>query len=230
MSLVSSRVQPQKSNANLDPLSLLKLNGSSTSTSTSTVLQDMLASASKMPFGEPVGKNTWAINSGVREITAGPRSPKMNGKVNGHGNTNGHTSVNGKTNGHGNASDSSEEDEEDGSPSPSKSAQAGPSGSKIIGPMPPTPTRKGKEPASSHVDSPNKSRANGPTGRILHKDPIELSWPVQLRNRKQSAAGLFNPSMACYANATLQVLLHTPPVLRMAQAHGSGDCESCLCW
>ncbi|WVW81323.1 hypothetical protein I302_103314 [Kwoniella bestiolae CBS 10118] len=58
----------------------------------------------------------------------------------------------------------------------------------------------------------------------LYKSHIELSWPAPISTVKRPAAGLNNPSMACYANATLQVLLHTPPVLRIAMEHEEGKC------
>jgi hypothetical protein len=215
---IQSQSEPQsKANGHLyDQLIHGKTKSSSNPGSGSTILKDMLASASQMPFGEPIGKNTWAIGSGVREIAPGPRSPKTNG--NGHVKLpNGHAHKNG--NGNANESDE-EEDDSQGSPSPSK---AGPSSSKLIGPVQPngTPSRKGKEPAQKVDTTPRKV-----TGRVLYEDPIDLSWPASMRNRKQAAAGLYNPSMACYANATLQVLLHTPPVLRIAHAHEHKSCKS----
>jgi hypothetical protein len=43
-------------------------------------------------------------------------------------------------------------------------------------------------------------------------------------------AGLHNPSMACYVNSTMQVMLHTPPLLSEAYAHGKiADCECPRC-
>jgi len=188
-----------KANGHLYDLLIHGQSGKSGHANGSTILKDMLASASQMAFSEPVGKNAFAIGGGVREIAPGPRSPKANG----HGSLprmNGHVKQ---------RDEEEEEDDEPDSPSPSK---AGPS--KIIGPVMPTSTRKGKEPA--------------PKERMLYEDPIELSWPESMRTRKQSAAGLYNPSMACYANATLQVLLHTPPVLRIAHSHDSKNCTCTL--
>lgn len=52
----------------------------------------------------------------------------------------------------------------------------------------------------------------------------DLSWPLHLVNKRAKASGLSNPSMACYANATLQVMMHTPPLLREIIAH-RGPCE-----
>lgn len=70
---------------------------------------------------------------------------------------------------------------------------------------------------SANIVSP-KAKAHG-----LHTAEIDLAWPDLLANMKRPA-GLVNNTMACYSNATLQVLLHTPPVLHMAIAHT--DCES----
>lgn len=53
----------------------------------------------------------------------------------------------------------------------------------------------------------------------------QLSWPSAIAQRKRAGAGLYNPSMACYANATLQIMLHTPPFVKQAVAHEQGDCE-----
>ena len=182
----------------------------------SSVLSDMLASAHQMAFSDPVGKNAIALGAGVREIAPGPRSPRANGHANGHASlpiVNGHT----PKQANGNANEHHQEESDDGpdSPSPSK---AGPS--KLIGPVLPSPSsRKGKEPASA--PTPRKER-------VLYEDPINLTWPDKMKTRKSAAAGLYNPSMACYANATLQVLLHTPPVLRIAQSHDPKHCEFCL--
>lgn len=198
--------QPQSpvSRSNAHFYDLLPGKSASKNIGGSSVLSDMLASAHQMAFSDPVGKNAIALGAGVREIAPGPRSPKING--NGHG----HASFP-KVIGH--QEDDDEDDPE--SPSPSK---AGPS--TLIGPVQPSPSsRKGKEPASA--PTPRKER-------VLYEDPINLTWPDKMKTRKSAAAGLYNPSMACYANATLQVLLHTPPVLRIAQAHDPKNCEFCL--
>jgi hypothetical protein len=57
------------------------------------------------------------------------------------------------------------------------------------------------------------------------KGELDMTWPEPFASAKR-AAGLYNGSMACYTNATLQVLLHTPPLLRVAVGHNPGDCES----
>lgn len=54
----------------------------------------------------------------------------------------------------------------------------------------------------------------------------DLAWPEPFARAKRPAAGLHNPSMACYANATLQVVMHTPPFLRIAKDHSE---ETCAC-
>jgi hypothetical protein len=89
-----------------------------------------------------------------------------------------------------------------------------------------TPSRKGKEVANGHGNSIANGHGNGTPARQIHSGEIDLSWPNNLASVTRAAAGMHNPSMACYANATVQVLMHTPPVLRMAFAH---EAESCAC-
>jgi ubiquitin carboxyl-terminal hydrolase 36/42 len=202
---------PAQSKTNAHFYDLLHGKNASKNSTSSSILNDMLASAQQMTFSDPVGKNAIALGAGVREIAPGPRSPKANGnshatlpKVNGHG-----------ANGNGNGNGHAQEDDEDDDPDSPPLSKAGPS--KLIGPVQPSPSsRKGKEPASAPI--PRKER-------VLYEDPINLNWPDNFKTRKSAAAGLYNPSMACYANATLQVLLHTPPVLRIAQSHDSKNCK-----
>ncbi|ORX41285.1 hypothetical protein BD324DRAFT_606867 [Kockovaella imperatae] len=93
-----------------------------------------------------------------------------------------------------------------------------------------TPSRKGKEvaatPSGSSISTPATSsqlkkahevEANG----YLCPDDVDLTWPTRVANAKRAGAGLYNPSMACYANSTLQVVMHTPPVLRMVEDHAT---------
>lgn len=70
-----------------------------------------------------------------------------------------------------------------------------------------------------------KPRANGAAKEHTLSDPsdVDLEWPDLSSNRPP---GLFNPSMACYSNATLQMLLHTPPLLNLVKAH---DPRTCRC-
>ncbi|OCF34821.1 hypothetical protein I316_03365 [Kwoniella heveanensis BCC8398] len=79
---------------------------------------------------------------------------------------------------------------------------------------------------SKSANTPTPSTSKTPQrDNIISKSEVDLTWPEQLVSSKRaSAAGLYNPSMACYANATLQVLLHTPPVLRIALAHDETTC------
>ncbi|KAK6904757.1 hypothetical protein I204_06641 [Kwoniella mangroviensis CBS 8886] len=92
------------------------------------------------------------------------------------------------------------------------------------------PTPETTQQPSSSTASPVKKKApltiyQPPTNPDdLYRRPIELTWPESILSVKKPAAGLHNPSMACYANATLQVLLHTPPVLRIAMEHEEGKC------
>ena len=240
MSVVASRLQPNNSITKLNGHHLT--NGSTpkskgNGSGSASLIENMLAA--KQHFGEPVGKNTLDLKSGVREVLPGPRSPKANGHghlPNGNGKMNGNGKHDIGQGGSEGEEDEGEEDESSKSSTPSKDADAqGSSSSTLIGPtLPPhlsTPSRKGKEPASSSAASspftplpaaPRTPRAAATPS--LYEDPIDLTWPTHLRARKQSAAGLYNPSMACYANATLQVLLHTPPVLRIAQSHVIADC------
>ncbi|KAL1407132.1 hypothetical protein Q8F55_006546 [Vanrija albida] len=69
-----------------------------------------------------------------------------------------------------------------------------------------------------------KAAAASSAGAGLHPPIDDLAWPEPIASAKRPAAGLHNGSMACYTNATLQVLLHTPPVLRVALAHDAASC------
>lgn len=75
-------------------------------------------------------------------------------------------------------------------------------------------------PNGTPVSSGKKNKAKGAKNAAVS---LDLTWPQEFRSR--SAAGLVNGSMACYANATLQVILHTPPVLKVALGHDREDCE-----
>jgi ubiquitin carboxyl-terminal hydrolase 36/42 len=77
---------------------------------------------------------------------------------------------------------------------------------------------------STPAHTPTTPRTLKKLGRSLYDGEIDLTWPGRIA-QKTKAAGLYNPSMACYANATLQILLHTPPVLHMAMAHVGSKCE-----
>lgn len=79
---------------------------------------------------------------------------------------------------------------------------------------------------------PNTPATNGSKaaagGKALYAQlgPDDLAWPDPFARVKRPAAGLHNPSMACYANATLQVIMHTPPFLRIAKDHSEETCAS----
>ena len=173
---------------------------------TTGILGEMLAKP--LAFGDLVPKNTWATTAGTREVISGPRSPpRQNGHI---APTNGHVAL---TNGP--PPDSSSQTQRasssclPSSPRASSKTTLQPSSSPTRPvPQPATPDRKGKTPE-----------------RSLYPAEVVLSWPSPMAAVRRPAAGLYNPSMACYANATLQVLLHTPPVLRIAQAHESHTCE-----
>lgn len=199
----------------------------------------MLANAPK--FGEPIVKGAWASGSGTREVIPGPRSPPPSRRhlVNGYGHTNGvDVSRTPKQAEHTEAGPSTSTP---APPSSTLSSNISSIRKPFIGPQIPsshtlpspitTPSRKGKEkslpssPAiSSSQSAPVTPRATKPGDQLLYNGTIELTWPSPIASQK-SAPGLYNPSMACYANATLQVLLHTPPVLHMALAHDPNHCK-----
>jgi ubiquitin carboxyl-terminal hydrolase 36/42 len=79
--------------------------------------------------------------------------------------------------------------------------------------------------ANGEPKAKGKAKANGAPKEPQLADPsdVELEWPSLPSTRP---AGLFNPSMACYSNATLQMLLHTPPLLNLVKDH---DPRSCRC-
>lgn len=84
-----------------------------------------------------------------------------------------------------------------------------------------TPNGASKGTPNGTPASGKKDKAKGSAKNAA--DALDLTWPQELKSR--SAAGLANGSMSCYANATLQVIMHTPPVLRVALAHDREDCE-----
>lgn len=150
---------------------------------------------SPLEFGPPLHRSAVVATRGAREVIMGPRSPLRRP-----------ITVNGTPsrlpNGH--------LGEPNGNvPSNAGSDPIEPSSSRTsVGTPTSTPTRKGKEPATA-----------------AHLPAVDLSWPTRIAQTQKSGAGLYNPSMACYANATLQVMLHTPPVLARAMSHKAEDCE-----
>lgn len=235
----------------------------SASGSGSGFLRDLLATP--LAFGEPVGRASFAPQTGLREVFPGPPSPPRTllrlepVRQNGANGASGASTPTGE--------DEAGEEESKGENTPRKGkmangeeprrVKAGPStpphlrrkASPSVSPSPTAPTL----PAAPALPTPTQStsastsatptkKANGtgapaqpPTpavassltdGKSLH-DPISdeaLHYPSELAGLKRAGAGLYNPSMACYANATLQVMMHTPPFVREALAHDSETC------
>ena len=172
--------------------------------------------ADPLEFDAPVHGQPLNLHSGVRTIPYGPPSPLP------------------RSQGYANLHDQA-------GPSTYRSHSHSPeaSTSKVSSSQPVTPpSRKGKEPASAnstHPSIPSASKTplangHGETGKYLYPAISDLSWPKQFATIKRPGAGLNNPSMACYVNATLQVVLHTPPALRMISEHiKDGRDEPCAC-
>ena len=146
-------------------------------------------------FGDAVHKGDWATSAGTREVLTGPSSPPRRSAV---------------LNGNGSHQ------------SPTSIDLETPSSSRLASPSETSPQARSSIPSS--LNTVRKGKGKSPI-TSLHPIEIELSWPSPFASRKRPAAGLYNPSMACYANATLQVILHTPPVLRIAQGHDPPSCE-----
>lgn len=160
------------------------------------VLQSMLDNP--LAFGPPVTKSALSSTIGTREVKPGPPSPPRRQAHPNQAHAGPSTlRLNGEVH-------ESKINLKTGEPDPRTVMS--------------TPTRKGKELASPSQTTPVKEKG-------LYTADIDLTWPSHMINLKRPAAGLYNPSMACYANATLQVLLHTPPVLRIAQNHDEDTCK-----
>ena len=180
----------------------------------------LLADYAKTPvaFGPPSFRSSAAVTGGVREVMMGPRSPLRgyaalmsggSGEVNGHGQ--------GAVNGNGKKEGVSGSSTLNGSSVTNISSSAPSSSRTLVDATPAaSPSRKGKE-----VQTPTKQTISTPPSG----SEVDLRWPAQFAGLKRAGAGLDNPSMACYANATLQVLLHTPPVLAKALEHNRESCK-----
>ncbi|BEJ11864.1 hypothetical protein CspHIS471_0203240 [Cutaneotrichosporon sp. HIS471] len=79
-----------------------------------------------------------------------------------------------------------------------------------------------KTKAGPQANSEPKTKAAPTEHTLADPSDVDLSWPQLAANRPP---GLFNPSMACYSNATLQMLLHTAPLLNLVIAHDSRTCQ-----
>lgn len=182
----------------------------------------LLADYAKTPldFGPPIYRSSAVISSGTREVIMGPRSPVRGVAAlmaSGSGEINGHGAGRVKMNGVGKESVGGSSTL-DGSVDDPSSSGGSSSSRTLIGTTPvASPSRKGKEAAQTPTKTALHTAASG--------SGVDLTWPAQLAGLKRAGAGLDNPSMACYANATLQVLLHTPPVLAKALAHNREGCK-----
>jgi ubiquitin carboxyl-terminal hydrolase 36/42 len=84
--------------------------------------------------------------------------------------------------------------------------------------------------------TPLQSNTPSPKGKAaatsLYTGVMDTTWP----NASRVGAGLYNNGNTCFLNSALQCLLHTPPLLRVLNAHGQGDPCMCLsfirlfCW
>jgi hypothetical protein len=187
----------------------------------SPLLREMLANP--MRFGEAIHKSSFAPGQGVREVVPGPRSPpRRHIHLNGAASTSATQSPlqNGTPNSNGYARGTPNEA---GPSTPSSLRRPTESlDRRSAGPSSTPVSLKGK---SKDVAPPTPTSSKGVTYNApLYQAVTDLSWPEPMAHYKRPAAGLYNPSMACYANATLQVIMHTPPVLRIAHTHDSSRC------
>ena len=151
-----------------------------------------------LDFGPPLTKGAYSVTGGTREVLMGPKSPPRSQHL---------PLVDGG------AQSSHSTPSSSHVPHTLKGPISGPTST-------PSPSRKGKETASTTT-----TPRNGYTEKVLHPHINDLAWPQPIAHIKRVANGLLNPSMACYANATLQVLLHTPPVLAAALHHDEDTCK-----
>ncbi|WVR03142.1 hypothetical protein IAU60_000132 [Kwoniella sp. DSM 27419] len=194
-----------------------------------SILHQMLSNP--LTFGEPVPRNSYKFDVKMKEVMPGPSSPPPSFRriplVNGNGkerkdgqNQAANPTQKAKPNGHGATS---------APPSPAASSSKIPTTPATVSAQAPAPSpstvTSQPTPASKIAElTPRPSRVADTSSTDLYSADVDLRWPDHLAGYKKPAAGLYNPSMACYANATLQVLLHTPPVLRIALAHQEDQC------
>lgn len=169
------------------------------------LIREMLSNPLK--FGAPVAKKGLGFEAGMKEVASEPESPKLANKL-----------LN-------NVKDEVKDDKEVELAAKVKSQKQLNGNAENI-------RRVNTQLAKQSVSPPSPAKARlsdaneGKNTQGLFPSTFDLSWPETIATAKR-AAGLHNPSMACYANATLQILLHTPPVLRIALTHDEGSC-GCL--
>ncbi|ODN89679.1 ubiquitin carboxyl-terminal hydrolase Ubp16 [Cryptococcus wingfieldii CBS 7118] len=174
----------------------------------SGLVHEMLSNPLK--FGPPMVKKGVGLEGVTREVVGEKESPKVAKKK----------MVVREESKDDDESEASEEED-----TPKKPVKKAVNGDK---PVPPSPKVKNDKQTNSDASSsksklPAKATPEGKNTPGLYPVTFDLTWPEPMASAKH-ASGLYNPSMACYANATLQILLHTPPVLNLAMAHDPTDC------
>lgn len=166
------------------------------------LIHEMLSNPLK--FGAPVNKKSLGFEAGMKEVVSEPESPNLVKRQL----KNVNDEVKYDTEGELAAKDKSQ-----------KQFNGNAKNSQRVNPEFINQSVTPLSPAKSQIPDTNE----GDNTQGLFPSTFDLSWPEAIATAKR-AAGLHNPSMACYANATLQVLLHTPPVLRIALTHDEGSC------
>ncbi|WVQ72295.1 hypothetical protein IAR50_001845 [Cryptococcus sp. DSM 104548] len=174
------------------------------------LIHEMLSNPLK--FGPPMLKKGAGLEGVTREVVGERESPKVVKKK----------MVVREESSDGEESESEASKKED---TPKKPPKKTVNGDKSVPPSPKVKNDKkhNGDASSSKSTLPAKATPEGKKSPGLYPATFDLSWPEPMASAKH-ASGLYNPSMACYANATLQVLLHTPPVLNLALAHNPTDC------
>ncbi|KIR51079.1 ubiquitin carboxyl-terminal hydrolase Ubp16 [Cryptococcus gattii Ru294] len=166
------------------------------------LIHEMLSNPLK--FGAPVAKKGLGFEGGMKEVASEPESPKLaNKQLN-------------------NVKDEVKDDKEAELAAKVKSQKqfnGNAENTQRVNTQLTNQSVSPPSPANARLSDANE----GKNTQGLFPSTFDLSWPETIATAKR-AAGLHNPSMACYANATLQILLHTPPVLRIALTHDEGSC------
>ncbi|KAF9238748.1 cysteine proteinase [Melanogaster broomeanus] len=89
-----------------------------------------------------------------------------------------------------------------------------------INQYPRQPREQPKTPSISH-SAPPKAPPSSPSGakHSLYNGILDFTWPPG----HTVGSGLHNTGNTCFLNSALQCLLHTPPLLRVLQAHSKSD-------